>query len=166
MKLKVYVSSLRLSLCHDAAQGSCHETDWHGDILGASCLSDCMEEQRGVNKSNLLSVSVSGQDQNICSCVKENERMIVCTLNYMMKWETWYDITMTKPFLWKIGFECCDGTYQIVLLDSWLVQTATPMMSFIWKEGHFSEIHCSIAQAQRKQIYDELLSPLTQPVLA
>lgn len=79
------MSSLRLSLCHDAAQGSCRETDGHRDIFGAFCISDCMEEQRGVNKSNLLSVSVSGQDQNIRSCVKENERMIVCTLNWIMK---------------------------------------------------------------------------------
>ena len=39
--------------------------------IGVICVSDCMEEQRAVNKSNLPSVSVSGQDQNICSCVTE-----------------------------------------------------------------------------------------------
>ena len=96
----------------------------------------------------------------------ENDGLYLELDDDVMKWETWCDITLTKPFLWKIAFECCDGLYQIALLDSWLVQTATPMMSFIWKEGHFSEIHRSIAQAQRKQIYDELLSPLTQPLVA
>ena len=79
----------------------------------------------------------------------------------------WHYITLTKPsdFLWKIAFECYDGLYQIVLQDSWLVQTATPMMSFIWKEGHFSEIHRSIAQAQRKQISNELFLCLHNPLL-
>ena len=39
--------------------------------------------QRAVNKSYLPSVSVSGQDQNIRSCVT---KMMVCTLNWMMTW--------------------------------------------------------------------------------
>ena len=122
--------------------------------------------QRAVNKSYLPSVSESGQDQNIRSCVT---KMMVCTLNWMMTWwSEGHGVTLPwqNLFCEKTAFECCDGLYQIALLDSWLVQTATPMMSFIWKEGHFSEIHRSIAQAQRKQIYDELLSPLTQPLVA
>ena len=93
---------------------------WHGDIFGAFCISDCMEEQRGVNKSNLLSVSVSGQDQNICSCVKENERMIVCTLNYMMKW--WSErhgmtLLWQNPFCEKLALNVVTGR---IRLSSWI----------------------------------------------
>ena len=69
------------------------------------CVSDCMEEQRAVNKSNLPSVSVSGQDQNICSCVTEFGDLLCLELDGdVMKWETWYDITL----LWQNPQSFCE----------------------------------------------------------
>ena len=162
MKVNLPISDSQ-SRCHDAAPGSSH--GWRRDTLGTFASVIVWRTEGCQQVIFAISVRVWPRSKHSFMC-DENDGLYLELDDDVMKWETWCDITLTKPFLWKIAFECCDGLYQIALLDSWLVQTATPMMSFIWKEGHFSEIHRSIAQAQRKQIYDELLSPLTQPFLA
>ena len=181
MKLKVYVTLVKSM------------PGWHRVFSASSldvpelCRGACCDRDTSVpfasvivwrNRGEVSTSPISHQSQSLGK-IKTfahvwQSLVICCALNSMVTWWSerhgymvWHYITLTKPsdFLWKIAFECYDGLYQIVLQDSWLVQTATPMMSFIWKEGHFSEIHRSIAQAQRKQISNELFLCLHNPLL-